>query len=276
MSMSTRRAPSRHRSPGRPTTPLTDMAAVATGSVSAVGRRTAVSAASACLVVSTLAAPAGAAPGNDAGAVSSLPAVDTSALTAAARAALTAAPVVTVAADAQFALDVPAVEVIKDPPPPPPPAPKAKPEVRTPVAAASRSAERAPVEAPATEEPAAEPVGAPAPASANGNAIVEIASRYVGVPYLWGGTTPEGFDCSGYTSYVYAQVGITLPRTSSAQRGAGTVVSRADAQPGDLIWTPGHIAIYAGGNTQVDAPVPGKTIQIREIWQSNPTFIRVA
>lgn len=275
--MSTRRASSRHRSPGRPTTPLTDLAAAATGSVSAVGRRTAVAAASAGLVVSTLAAPAGAAPGNDAGAVTSLPAVDTSALTAAARAALTAAPVVTVAADAQFALDLPAITVVKDPPPPPPaPAPKAKPVVRMPAAAASRSAERAPVEVPAAEEPAAEPVGAPAPASANGNAIVEIASQYVGVPYLWGGTTPEGFDCSGYTSYVYAQVGITLPRTSSAQRGAGTVVSRADAQPGDLIWTPGHIAIYAGGNMQVDAPVPGKTIQIREIWQSSPTFIRVS
>ena len=275
--MSTRRASSRHRSPGRPTTPLTDLAAVAAGSVSAAGRRTAVAAASAGLVVSTLAAPAAAAPGNDAGAVTSLPAVDTSALTAAARAALTAAPVVTVAADAQFALDVPAIAVVKDaPPPPPPPAPKAKPVVRTPVAAASRSVERAPVEAPDAEEPAAEPVGAPAPASANGNAIVEIASRYVGVPYRWGGTTPEGFDCSGYTSYVYAQVGITLPRTSSAQRGAGTVVSRADAQPGDLIWTAGHIAIYAGGNMQVDAPVPGKTIQIREIWQSNPTFIRVS
>ena len=276
LSMSTRRASSRHRSPGRPTTPLTDLAAVATDSVLAVGRRTAVAAASAGLVVSTLAAPAGAAPGSDAGAGASLPAVDTSALTAAARAALMAAPVVTVPADVQFALDLPAVTVVKDPPPPPPPAPEEMRVVRTPVAAASRSAERAPVEAPDAEEPAAEPVGAPAPASANGNAVVEIASGYVGVPYRWGGTTPEGFDCSGYTSYVYAQVGITLPRTSSAQRGAGTVVSRADARPGDLIWTPGHIAIYAGGNMQVDAPVPGKTIQIREIWQSNPTFIRVS
>ena len=117
---------------------------------------------------------------------------------------------------------------------------------------------------------------ASAPASANGNAIVEIASRYVGVPYLWGGTTPSGFDCSGYTSYVFAQVGIKLPRTSSAQRNVDTVVPRSQAQPGDLIWTPGHIAIYAGGNTQVDAPRPGKSIQIREIWQSNPTFIRVS
>ena len=113
------------------------------------------------------------------------------------------------------------------------------------------------------------------PASAVGNAVIEVAARYVGVPYVYGGTTPDGFDCSGFTSYVYAQLGITLSRTSSAQRYDGVVVSRANAQPGDLIWSPGHIGIYAGGNTQIDAPRPGKTIQFRDIWQSNPIFIRV-
>ncbi|WNB86986.1 C40 family peptidase [Cellulomonas sp. ATA003] len=258
----------RHRAAGRPTTPLNDLAATATGSLAVVGRRSAVAAASSGLVVSMLAAPASAAQSTDGSAA--LPAVDTSALTASARAVLDTAPAVTVAADATWTFDVPAVTVIADPPPPPPPpAP-----VRA-APAASRSQARAAVPAEAAPAEEAETRGAPAPASANGNAIVEIASRYVGVPYLWGGTTPNGFDCSGFTSYVYAQVGITLPRTSSAQRNAGTVVSRADAQPGDLIWSPGHISIYAGGNMQVDAPTPGKTIQIREIWQSNPTFIRV-
>ena len=92
---------------------------------------------------------------------------------------------------------------------------------------------------------------------------------------MYGGTTPAGFDCSGFTSYVFAQVGISLPRTSSAQRGAGTVVPRSEARAGDLIWSPGHISIYLGDGMQVDAPRPGKTIQIRSIWQSNPTFIRV-
>jgi len=186
-------------------------------------------------------------------------AVDTSSLTAGARAALATSPIVSVPDEASWSLDIPALAVVADPPPPPP---------RAAPPAASRSAARAAVPAAA--------IGATAPASANGSAIVEIASRYVGVPYLWGGTTPDGFDCSGYTSYVYAQVGITLPRTSSAQREVGTVVSRADAQPGDLIWSPGHIAIYAGGDLQVDAPRPGQTIQIRSIWQSNPTFIRVS
>ncbi|MCP2281552.1 NlpC/P60 family protein [Promicromonospora umidemergens] len=108
-----------------------------------------------------------------------------------------------------------------------------------------------------------------------GSAVVSIAMRYLGVPYVWGGTTPSGFDCSGFTSYVYAQVGIDLPRTSSAQRYAGTPVSWAEAQPGDMIWTPGHIAIYAGDGMQIEAPVPGKSVRYTSIWQSSPTFIRV-
>ena len=100
--------------------------------------------------------------------------------------------------------------------------------------------------------------------------------RYIGVPYVWGGTTPAGFDCSGFTSYVFAQVGIDLPRTSSEQRYAGTAVSYAEALPGDLIWSPGHIAIYAGDGMQIEAPVPGKNVRYTSIWQSGPVFIRVA
>lgn len=245
----------RHRAPGVPHTPLHDLVAGTARALDHSGRRAAVAASTSGLVVSMLASPA-------AGATTdhpTLPVVDTASVTAAVERSLAVSAPVSVPTDAAWTFDVPAITVVADPPPPPPP-PAPEPP--------SRSAERA-----TAPEQAA--VGAPAPASANGSAIVEIASRYVGVPYVWGGTTPDGFDCSGFTSYVYAQVGITLPRTSADQRYAGTVVPFDQAQPGDLIWSPGHISIYAGGNLQVDAPVPGKTIQIREIWQSDPVFIRV-
>jgi cell wall-associated NlpC family hydrolase len=105
--------------------------------------------------------------------------------------------------------------------------------------------------------------------------VLEVAARYVGTPYVRGGSTPAGFDCSGFVSYVYAQLGVSLPRTATAIKGAGTIIARADAQPGDLIWSPGHISIYAGGNDQIDSPRPGKSIQFRAIWQSAPVFIRI-
>jgi cell wall-associated NlpC family hydrolase len=239
--------------------------------MSTVGRRTAVVAASSGLIVSMIgaAAPATAAPVDNEPRLNS---VDLSALTAQARQALEAAPAVTVAADAAFTIEAAPVTVTPAPEPEPEPEPEPRTQQR-----ASRTQERQAVQAEA-EAPAAAQEEAPVsvPASAHGSTIISIASRYVGVPYVYGGTTPDGFDCSGFTSYVYAQVGINLPRTSGAQGSVGTKVPRSQAQPGDLIWTPGHIAIYAGDNMQIDAPRPGKTIQFRQIWQSNPTFIRVA
>lgn len=89
--------------------------------------------------------------------------------------------------------------------------------------------------------------------------VLAIAKQYVGTPYRSGGTSPSGWDCSGFTSYVYGKVGVNLPRTSGAQRSAGKTVSRSAAKPGDIIWAPGHVGIYAGngmmydaGNTRVD------------------------
>ena len=257
----------RHRSTGRPATPLSDLAATATGSLAVVGRRSVVAVASSGLVVSMLGAPAAAAPSAES--ATGLPAVDTSTLTASARAVLATEPVVTVPVGATWSFDLPALTVVADPPSPP---------VRAVTRAASRSQARASAPeaaAAGTASAGAQTTGAPAPASANGSAIIEIASRYVGVPYLYGGTTPNGFDCSGFTSYVFAQLGISLPRTSTAQRDAGTVVSRADAAPGDLIWHPGHVGIYAGGDTMVDSPQAGGTVQFREIYFSNPVFIRL-
>ena len=107
-----------------------------------------------------------------------------------------------------------------------------------------------------------------------GSAIIAEAAKYVGIAYSSGGTSPEtGFDCSGFTSYVYAQFGISLPRSSSAYANIGTRVD--SPQPGDIIYTPGHVGIYAGSNLQIDSPVAGKTIQFRAIWQKNPVYIRV-
>jgi peptidoglycan DL-endopeptidase CwlO len=249
----------RHRAARRP---LSTLASAATAS--SVGRRTAVVAASSGLIVSMLGGTAAnAAPIEQDS--TKLNTVDLNALTTQARAALESAPAVTVAAEAGFAIESAAVAVT------PAPEPVRVVESRS-TTAPSRSAERTSATTATTEKAASVAV----PASASGSAIVSIASRYVGVPYVSGGSTPDGFDCSGFTQYVFAQVGISLPRSSSAQGSVGTKVSRADAQPGDLIWTPGHISIYAGDGMQIDAPRPGKTIQIRQIWQSNPTFIRVA
>src|SRR5690625_113647 len=112
--------------------------------------------------------------------------------------------------------------------------------------------------------------------SPSGNAIVDTARQYVGTPYVWGGSTPSGFDCSGFTAYVFAQVGIDLPRNSGAQRGAGQVVSASEARPGDLVWWPGHIGIYTGDGNHIAARNPGTALHESPIYRDNPTFIRVA
>ncbi len=107
-------------------------------------------------------------------------------------------------------------------------------------------------------------------------AVIKAAKKHVGVAYRSGGSTPRGFDCSGFTSYVYDDaLDIDLPRSSSSQRHVGKRVSRSKAKPGDIIWTPGHVAIYLGGNKQIDAPRPGKRIHVRPIYQRNPVFLSV-
>lgn len=105
--------------------------------------------------------------------------------------------------------------------------------------------------------------------------IIEEARKHIGVPYKWGGTTPSGFDCSGYTQYVYNSVGVGIPRTSSAQRNAGTEISKDEAEIGDLIWMPGHIGIYAGDGMMYHAPHTGSTVRLAKIWTSSYTVLRV-
>lgn len=112
-----------------------------------------------------------------------------------------------------------------------------------------------------------------APSSASG--IVAIAQRYLGVPYVWGGTTPGGFDCSGLTQYVYAQAGISIPRTATAQAAAMRHVS--NPQPGDLVvfGSPAtHIGIYVGPGQMIAAPRPGTVVRLQPIYATPTAYLR--
>jgi len=117
---------------------------------------------------------------------------------------------------------------------------------------------------------------APAPSSAGkGSSILATARSGIGTPYVYGGTSPSGWDCSGFVQWVYAQHGINLPRGAGDQAAAGTVIPRSEARPGDLVYKPGHIGIYAGGNKFVDAGNSRVDTTERNIYSGSWTFIRI-
>jgi cell wall-associated NlpC family hydrolase len=122
---------------------------------------------------------------------------------------------------------------------------------------------------PTTTTTAAAPAPpAPAPSAGAGHPeAATIALRYLGVRYQWGGATPAGFDCSGLVMYVYAQLGVSLPHYAAAQYGMGQPVSRAQLQPGDLVFFDGlnHVGIYIGGGQVVHAPQTGDVVKISSI-----------
>jgi cell wall-associated NlpC family hydrolase len=105
--------------------------------------------------------------------------------------------------------------------------------------------------------------------------VVQVALQYQGVPYRFGGSTPAGFDCSGFVQYVYAQFGVSLPHSVSGQSAAGVRISREDARPGDIVIMAGHNGIYLGNGTFIDSPRSGGFVSVRPIWTDNYYIVRV-
>lgn len=114
--------------------------------------------------------------------------------------------------------------------------------------------------------------------------VIDLARNFLGTPYVWGGTNPGGFDCSGLIQYVYGKMGISLPRVSADQARSGKTISLNDLQPGDLVaWDNSsrnngadHIAIYIGGGKIIEAPRPGSSVQVSSIYdRGNAWGVRI-
>lgn len=115
--------------------------------------------------------------------------------------------------------------------------------------------------------------------SVSGGSIASNAAKYIGVPYVYGGTSPSGFDCSGLIYYAAKEAGINLPRTSQAQSTLGSYVSVSDLQAGDLVFWGGvgsayHVGIYIGGGQYLHAPAPGQSVTIQSMAYFAPSFGR--
>ena len=105
--------------------------------------------------------------------------------------------------------------------------------------------------------------------------VAAVAQQYQGVPYVYGGATPAGFDCSGFVSYVYAQFGIALPHSVSGIAASGTAIATEAALPGDIVTLPGHNGIYLGNGMFIDAPDYGDVVRIRPIYDSGYYIVRI-
>ncbi|HEU5491036.1 MAG TPA: NlpC/P60 family protein [Gaiellaceae bacterium] len=116
---------------------------------------------------------------------------------------------------------------------------------------------------------------ADAPAARYGH-VVGIALQYLGIPYVWGGSSPStGFDCSGFTSYVYAQVGVYLPHHAASQYNMGTPVAYEQLAPGDLVFFSGlgHVGLYIGGGQFVHAPHTGDVVRISSLGERAGSYV---
>ncbi|MBW3068543.1 MULTISPECIES: C40 family peptidase [unclassified Actinomyces] len=259
----------RHRKAARPLTPMTSVAPVA--------RRGFAVAASSGLALGMIASGASAANTNEAAqSAGSLETQGVGALAAEARTVVSTNESVQVAASVVVPNDVetvdaptaeaPVVEVEEEP----------EPEATAEADAVVETANAAAADTDTTAEAAATTTASPAAANPSGSSVVSIAMQYTGMAYIWGSNSPAngGFDCSGLVQYVYSQVGISLPRTSYAQGASGTVVSAAQAQPGDIVYYGGHVGIYAGGGMMIDAGTPATGVSYRAVYGS-PQYVRV-
>ena len=263
----------RHRTPGRHN-PVSELSVIATRAGVTGAKASAVLAASGALVAA-FALPASATQ-------DTAQKVTTSAAPAAPVAAPAApaisAPAVATPAKAQ-AIGVTGVTVVAKP------KPKPKPKPVVVVAAEERSNEQSSsnerstssnsrtTEAKASRSTTRTPVSSNVAQSASG--VVNIARTLLGIGYIYGGTTTAGFDCSGFTQYVYRKAGVSIPRTASAQQRAATRVS--DPRPGDLVFygSPAyHVGIYTGGDMMIDSPKPGASTSERNMWGTPTGFGR--
>ena len=273
----------RHRTAGR-YNPLSELSLIATRASSPAIKGSAVLAASGGLVAA-FAIPANAVGPADDAPVTAAPAEgsaatlsiserssEVAASRAAARPALTApAAAAPVAAPSFGKLSFTAVE--KPPPPPPPPAPtEAASESASSGSSSSGSSGSSSSGSASSSAPKAD-----RPQRVASGGVLDVAASLTGIPYVYGGSTPAGFDCSGYTQYVFAQVGISLGRTTHAQYAQTYAVS--DPRPGDLVFyggsSPWHVGIYAGNGMMYDSPRTGKSTSLRPLFSGSPEIRRI-
>lgn len=236
----------RHRDSRPAMTPLTILARTATENAGTVARRGAIAAAAGGVLISTIATTAHAAPAMDLKTdvkSAKLNTVDLHSLTAVAKQAVAAAPTVTVPSDAKMPIEMEALGT-----------------------SSGADGEKG-------DGPAVVSVDAPDPVPL-GEQAINVAFNYLGITYVLGGNSPaEGMDCSGLIQYVYAQLGVNLPHSSGAMLSSGYQVTYPE--PGDIVWTPGHVALYAGDGMIIEAWAAGMPVRYTEMWQNSPTFIRV-
>lgn len=256
MSHSTRSG--RHRASNR-YSPVAELSSIVKSAGNTGVRASAVLAASGGLVA-TFALPAQALPSSRSAAAQSAGTGAATDVLAGSHAKLTAPAVTAPEATAPVKAEpvgVSGVKAVAKPKPKPEPVQEtvtAAVETRSTDTTASRS-ESAPTPPPATNVPQ------------TSSGIVGIAQQYIGTPYVSGGASPSGFDCSGLTQWVFGQAGISLPRTAAAQQAAATPVS--NPQPGDLVffgYPAWHVGIYAGNGMMIDSPKPGTTVQYRSVF----------